>query len=54
MITAGVDLYTMGGVLVHKSAVSTKRSSHLATKTLKSAVALVGKKPRTTAKKKAA
>jgi len=44
MINAGVDLYTMGGVLVHKSAVSTKRSSHLATKTLKSAVALVGKK----------
>ena len=54
MINAGVDLYTMGGVLGHKSAVSTKRYSHLATKTLKSAVALVGKKPRTTAKKKAA
>ena len=45
MINAGVDLYTMGGVLGHKSAVSTKRYSHLATKTLKSAVALVGKKP---------
>jgi len=54
MINAGVDLYTMGGVLEHKSAVSTKRYSHLATKTLKSAVALVGKKNRTTAKKKAA
>ncbi|WP_306417382.1 tyrosine-type recombinase/integrase [Delftia sp. K82] len=54
MINAGVDLYTMGGVLGHKSAVSTKWYSHLATKTLKSAVALVGKKPRTTAKKKAA
>lgn len=54
MINAGVDLYTVGGVLGHKSAVSTKRYSHLATKTLKSAVALVGKKTRTTAKKKAA
>lgn len=54
MINAGVDLYTVGGVLGHKSAVSTKRYSHLATKTLKSAVALVGKKTRTTGKKKAA
>lgn len=54
MINAGVDLYTMGCVLRHKSAVSTKRYSHLATKTLKSAIALVGKKARTTAKKKAA
>ena len=54
MINAGVDLYTTGGVLGHNSAVSTKRYSHLATKTLKSAVALVGKKARTTAKKKAA
>lgn len=54
IINAGVDLYTAGGVLGHKSAVSTKRYSHLATKTLKSAVALVGKKTRTTAKKKAA
>ncbi|MGQ8876572.1 tyrosine-type recombinase/integrase [Delftia sp. NA_296.1] len=44
MINAGVDLYNMGGVLGHKSAVSTKRHGHLATKTLKSAVALVGKK----------
>ena len=35
-----MDLYTVGGVLGHKSAVSTKRYSHLATKTLKSAVAL--------------
>ena len=47
MINAGVDLYTVGGVLGHKSAVSTKRYSHLATKTLKSAVALVGKNPHT-------
>lgn len=54
MINAGVDLYTVGGVLGHKSAVSTKRYSHLATKTLKNAVALVGKNLRTPAKKKAA
>lgn len=54
MINAGVDLYTVGGVLGHKSAVSTRRYSHLATKTLAAAVALVGKKPRTTGKKKAA
>ncbi len=54
MINAGVDLYTVGGVLGHKSAVSTKRYSHLATKTLHDAVALVGKNTRTTGKKKAA
>ncbi|WP_284335331.1 tyrosine-type recombinase/integrase [Comamonas sp. NoAH] len=44
MINAGVDLYTVGGVLGHKSAISTKRYRHLATKTLQNAVALVGKK----------
>ena len=54
MINAGVDLYTVGGVLGHKSAISTKRYSHLATKTLQNAVGLVGKKNRTTAKIKAA
>lgn len=54
MINAGVDLYTVGGVLGHKSAASTRRYSHLATKTLENAVALVGKNPRTTGKKKAA
>lgn len=54
MINAGVDLYTVGGVLGHKSAVSTKRYSHLATETLQSAVALVGKKIRTHDRKKAA
>lgn len=53
MINAGVDLYTVGGVLGHKSAISTKRYSHLATQTLQSAVALVGKKTRTTPKRKA-
>lgn len=54
MINAGVDLYTVGGVLGHKSAISTKRYSHLATQTLHTAVALVGKKARTHSKKKAA
>ncbi|GAC1611339.1 MAG: hypothetical protein NVS3B3_22250 [Aquirhabdus sp.] len=44
MINAGVDLYTVGGVLGHKSAQSTKRYSHLATKTLAEAVAKIGKR----------
>ena len=54
MINAGVDLYTVGGVLGHKSAVSTKRYSHLATATLSTALNLVGKKRHTLPKKQAA
>lgn len=54
MINAGVDLYTVGGVLGHKSPASTRRYSHLATQTLRQAVATVGKNTRTTGKKKAA
>lgn len=54
MINAGGDLYPVSGVLGHKSAISTKRYSHLAAKTLQNAVALVGKKPRTMGKRKAA
>jgi len=54
MINAGVDLDTVGGVLGRKSAVSIRHCSNLATKTLQDAVALVGKNPRTTGKKKAA
>lgn len=54
MINAGVDLYTVGGVLGHKSQTSTRRYSHLATQTLRRAVGLVGKIPRTKSKKKAA
>lgn len=54
MINAGVDLYTVGGVLGHKSPASTRRYSHLATKTLRQAVAKVGKTPRTPGNKKAA
>lgn len=44
MINNDVDLYTVGGVLGHKSAQSTKRYSHLATKTLAKAVANIGKR----------
>lgn len=44
MINNGIDLYTVGGVLGHKSALSTKRYSHLATETLAKAVATIGKK----------
>lgn len=44
MINAKIDLYTVGGVLGHKSAQSTKRYAHLATETLAAAVATIGKK----------
>lgn len=42
MINAGVDLYTVGGVLGHKSAISTARYAHLATDRLREAVAKIG------------
>lgn len=45
MINAGVDLYTVGGVLGHKSTVSTQRYAHLATAKLRSALATVGQAP---------
>jgi integrase len=44
MINAGVDLYTVGAVLGHKTPISTKRYSHLATETLAAAVKTIGKK----------
>lgn len=44
MINAGIDLYTVGGVLGHVSPLSTKRYSHLATNTLAAAVATIGRK----------
>jgi site-specific recombinase XerD len=53
MINAGVDLYTVGGVLGHKSAVSTARYAHLAAGRLKGAVGKIGARksqPRPTAK----
>lgn len=43
MINAGVDLYTVGGVLGHKSVTSTKRYAHLVTDRLADAVGKVGK-----------
>jgi integrase len=55
MINAGVDLYTVGGVLGHKSAVSTARYAHLATERLKDAVGKIGaKKPQPGPEAKAA
>ncbi len=44
MINAGVDLYTVGAVLGHKSAISTKRYAHLATASIKDALAKIGRK----------
>jgi integrase len=44
MINAGVDLYTVGGVLGHKSAVSTARYAHLAQEKLRDAVGRIGGK----------
>ena len=56
MINAGVDLYTVGGVLGHKSTVSTSRYAHLATAKLRDAVGLIGsaKKSQPEPKRKAA
>jgi integrase len=42
MINAGVDLYTVGGVLGHKSQVSTARYAHLAAEKLRGAVLKIG------------
>lgn len=44
MINSGIDLYTVGAVLGHKSAVSTKRYAHLAQDTLREAIGRIGKK----------
>lgn len=44
MINAGVDLYTVGGVLGHKSQVSTARYAHLAQDRLRDAVSRIGAK----------
>lgn len=55
MINAGVDLYTVGAVLGHKSAVSTARYAHLAAAKLSDAVATIGaKRSQPEPKKKAA
>ncbi|MEK7947053.1 tyrosine-type recombinase/integrase [Pigmentiphaga sp. YJ18] len=44
MINREIDLYTVGAVLGHKSAQSTKRYAHLATAALRKAVGEIGKK----------
>lgn len=44
MINQGVSLYTVGGVLGHKSAASTARYAHLATDQLRGAVLKIGAK----------
>jgi integrase len=44
MINAGVPIYTVGAVLGHKAAASTKRYSHLDTSTLDAAVRRIGRK----------
>lgn len=44
MINEDVDLYTVGAVLGHKSAASTKRYAHLSTGALTDAVSKIGKK----------
>lgn len=51
MVNAGVDLYTVGAVLGHKDARSTKRYAHLATQTLAVAVGKIGKSSPTKGKK---
>jgi integrase len=43
MINAGVDLYTVGGVLGHKTPATTKRYAHLVTERLADAVNKIGK-----------
>lgn len=44
MINAGIDLFTVGGVLGHISVVSTKRYSHLVTDRLADAIGKIGQK----------
>lgn len=44
LIRVGVDLYTVGAVLGHKSAASTKRYSHLSVQQAAAAVAKMGRK----------
>jgi integrase len=54
MVNAGVDLYTVGGVLGHKSQVSTARYAHLAQERLRSAVGAIGRKSHPAPEAKAA
>lgn len=43
MINAGIDLFTVGGVLGHKTTASTQRYAHLVTTTLADAINKIGK-----------
>ena len=54
MANSRVDLFTVGGVLGHKSMVSTKRYAHLYTETLDVAIRTIGKKLQTPAGRKVA
>lgn len=44
MINSGIDLYTVGAVLGHKSTQSTKRYAHLQTATLQAAILKIGRR----------
>jgi integrase len=44
LINSGVDLYTVGAVLGHRSAASTKRYAHLATDRLNDAILKIGRR----------
>jgi integrase len=44
MVSAGISLATVGAVLGHKSAASTKRYSHWSTDSLAQAVGMIGKR----------
>jgi len=54
MINSGVDLYTVGAVLGHKSAQSIKRYAHLATASLSDAIGKIGRKVTDSKKKRPA
>jgi site-specific recombinase XerD len=43
MINAGIDLYTVAGVLGHKTTTSAKRYAHLVTDLLAKAVKKIGR-----------
>jgi site-specific recombinase XerD len=44
LIRVGVDLYTVGAILGHKSATSTKRYAHLGTAQARAAIDKMGRK----------
>lgn len=44
LINRGIDLYTVGAVLGHRSSQSTARYAHLATDTMRAAIDRIGQK----------